>query len=209
MTITAEDLTRREVIYCASTLVWELSQRMDCLDAEDAEILIDLGTSSRDFEEAAADAGWEQVQDPTWMLFSDGHALRVFRDGTEDDNWSRLASEIDYDETEYRSEATDQDICEAEGWEPLDDVAFFNLDTDQTSEAEDWEELCEEQGIEPDEREAYEHWIVTNWMGEKLEAKGETVREFMGLTLWARGTTGQAVYLDDVIQEIAGDLNRD
>ena len=208
MTITPEDLTRREVVYCVSSLVWELSQRMDCLDAEDAEILLDLGTSSRDYEEAATEAGWERAQDPTWMFFTDGHALRVFRDGTEDDNWSRLAEEIDYDTELYLDEETDQEICESEGWELLDDVAFFNQDTDETSEADDWEGLCEEQGIEPYEREAYEHWIVSNWMGERLSEKGETVREFMGLTIWARGTTGQAVYMDGVIQEIARDLNR-
>ena len=53
----------------------------------------------------------------------------------------------------------------------------------------------------------FEHWIVTNWLADKLEAKGETiVRDFYGLTIWARSTTGQVIYMDWVIQQVYQDL---
>lgn len=61
---------------------------------------------------------------------------------------------------------------------------------------------------EPDGCECLEHWLVTDWLAEKLEAKGEAVtRDSLGLTVWGRCTSGQAIYADHVIQEIARDLD--
>jgi hypothetical protein len=73
----------------------------------------------------------------------------------------------------------------------------------------DWQELCEAEGIEPYDREVFEHWIVSDWLADKLEAKGEKVdRDFAGLTVWARTTTGQAIYMDSVIEAITAELNK-
>jgi hypothetical protein len=53
------------------------------------------------------------------------------------------------------------------------------------------------------EREAYEHWIVSDWLADKLEERGEMiVRDFLGLTIWGRCTSGQAILLDGVICDI-------
>lgn len=59
--------------------------------------------------------------------------------------------------------------------------------------------------FEPDEEieKAYEHWIISNWLADKLEAKGEMVtKDFLGLTIWGRTCTGQSIMLDGVIREI-------
>lgn len=72
----------------------------------------------------------------------------------------------------------------------------------------DWEGLCAKHGIEPYDREVLEHWIVSDWLADKLIEKGEKVdKEFQGMCVWARTTAGQAIYTDVVIQEIAGELN--
>ena len=77
-------------------------------------------------------------------------------------------------------------------------------------QADTAQEACEMDGIEPYEREVFEHWIVSRWLGEKLAAKGEKVDfDFAGLVIWARTTTGQAIYMDHVIQQIAKDLAND
>lgn len=79
----------------------------------------------------------------------------------------------------------------------------------EDSFADDWRELCEEQGIDADDyrREIYEHWIVSDWFATKLESKGERIlRDFFGLTVWGRSTTGQAILLDSVIREIASEM---
>ncbi len=55
--------------------------------------------------------------------------------------------------------------------------------------------------------EVFEHWLVSSWLGKKLKEKGETVEEdFMGLVVWCRCTTGQAIYIDYVIQQIYNEL---
>lgn len=53
---------------------------------------------------------------------------------------------------------------------------------------------------ESDYEEAYEHWVVSDWLARKLAEKGEMIlRGFMGLTIWGRTCTGQAIKLDSVI----------
>ena len=57
------------------------------------------------------------------------------------------------------------------------------------------------------EVEVLEHWLVTDWLGEKLKAKGETVEEdFYGLTIWGRCTSGMGIAYDSVIKEIYEEL---
>lgn len=53
-------------------------------------------------------------------------------------------------------------------------------------------------------QEVCEWWRVDSWLCEKLEEKGEVVIPHMNL--WGRGTTGQAILLDDVISRICEDL---
>lgn len=67
-----------------------------------------------------------------------------------------------------------------------------------------WRDLCEGEDIEPYYRKVYEHWAVSSWLADKLIAHGEKVdKDFAGMCVWARTTTGQAIYADDVIERIA------
>ena len=60
-----------------------------------------------------------------------------------------------------------------------------------------------------DEREILEHWIVSDWLAKKLLEQGETVDEdFADLAIWGRKTHGQAIELDDVMQDICDAINR-
>lgn len=73
--------------------------------------------------------------------------------------------------------------------------------------ADDAEEFCHANRLDPYDREVYEHWIVSNWLANKLTAKGEKCdKDFAGLVVWARCTTGQSIACDGVMQEIACDL---
>lgn len=72
------------------------------------------------------------------------------------------------------------------------------------------QEACELDDIEPYQRDVYEHWSVSAWLADKLEARGEKVdRDFAGMNVWARTTTGQAILLDSVIEAIWRDLHAD
>ncbi len=63
---------------------------------------------------------------------------------------------------------------------------------------------CKEHDInEPYAREIFEHWAVTDWFADKLEAAGEKVdRDFAGLNIWGRTTTGQSMTMDGVVQRV-------
>jgi hypothetical protein len=70
------------------------------------------------------------------------------------------------------------------------------------------ETLCTENNLEPYQREVYEHWFVSHWFADLLAEQGEKVdKDFAGLCIWARTTTGQAISGDAVIERIAAKLN--
>ena len=52
-----------------------------------------------------------------------------------------------------------------------------------------------------------EVYLVSSWFGKKLAEKGENVWILsLGENLWGRRTSGQAIWLDGVVQEIADEV---
>jgi hypothetical protein len=52
--------------------------------------------------------------------------------------------------------------------------------------------------------ETFEYWAVSDWLRYKLREQSEIVVDVgMGLYVWCRGTTGQAIKLDACIEAIA------
>ena len=51
--------------------------------------------------------------------------------------------------------------------------------------------------------EVLEWWLIDSWLAERLRQEGEVVIEEYGCYWWGRSTSGQAIYLDSVIQKIA------
>lgn len=95
-------------------------------------------------------------------------------------------------------------ICDPNGDFVSDDEGTIDPTMDSA-----WRSVCDLRNIEPYQREVYEHWIVSDWLADKLEARGEKVdRDFAGMTIWARTTTGQAIYADGVMEDIAAEVNR-
>lgn len=89
------------------------------------------------------------------------------------------------------------------GWTFKDGFVGRDDGTEDAAVVDSWQEACELDNIEPYAREVYEHWAVTDWFADKLEAAGEKVdRDFANLIIWARTTCGQALKADDVIQRI-------
>ena len=158
MTVTAEQLVRREVHYCVSALVSTLACSGYDGKARDMNELCDqayeLSMPIDDWEEAAVQEGWSR-----------GH---------------------------------------------VGEVKFPMWGKDGAGESfESAQDLCEEHDIEPYQREVFEHWIVSDWLADKLIEHGEKVdKDFAGLTVWARTTTGQGIASDSVIEAIVAELNR-
>ena len=152
--ITTDQLVDREVHYCVSHLISELSLALEHGEWEYPLFALHLGP--KDYESAAHDEGW--------------------------------------------------------GGSHLDDGSLVSWNNDADIEADergDWQDICEDYDIEPYFNDVLEHWIVSDWLADKLIAKGETVdKDFMGLTIWGRTTSGQGIAQDYVIQQIHEELVR-
>lgn len=71
----------------------------------------------------------------------------------------------------------------------------------------DCQDLCDYIHEDPFAIEALEHYIVSDWLADKLEEQGEMVLcDFLGLNIWGRTTSGQAIILDGIMQRIAEGL---
>lgn len=70
-------------------------------------------------------------------------------------------------------------------------------------EYEEIANLCEtdEDGNETD-KEVFEWYCVSNWLGEHLKEYGEVVLVSYGQAWWGRTCTGQAIILDGTIQAV-------
>ena len=65
------------------------------------------------------------------------------------------------------------------------------------------ESLLEELQNLDENSEIMEWWLVTPYMAELLKEKGEVILEAYGCCWWGRQISGQALYMDWVIQKIA------
>lgn len=85
------------------------------------------------------------------------------------------------------------------------DKVYINLKDDSFDYAVcDWEELAENQGIdlEMEPLETLEYWAITPWLASKLDNTVET----LGMHIWGRTCSGQAIALDSDIQDLAVEL---
>lgn len=56
--------------------------------------------------------------------------------------------------------------------------------------------------------EIYEIWIVSAWLHRQLDIRGEIVWEWNDVYFWGRMCTGQAIYMDRIIEEVVASLER-
>ena len=55
------------------------------------------------------------------------------------------------------------------------------------------------------EEEIFEWWLVSPYLARELKEQGEVIIDALGCHWWGRTTSGQAIYMDGVIQKIAGE----
>jgi len=223
-------LVYREVYHNISMLVSHFLQNHEALNGSGFgyDEILDL-CESRDYEEAARDEGWQKYSDGFYVEADYQYYLSInlqergllhvsvhkqeypeqgtngatvwHFNGTEDEAAEVIGIDIT-DPDELQEHLLEIGILE-EGAE-LHDNELCNW---ETSEAEDWQKLCEEEGIEPHIDEVFEHYVVSPWFIRKLDEKGENVTDdFFGMNVWGRGCTGQAIMMDGVIAEIAIDM---
>ena len=64
--------------------------------------------------------------------------------------------------------------------------------------------LISEEYLYPFADDVMEWWLIDSWLAERLKEQGEIIIKELGCRWWGRLTSGQAIYMDGVIQEICG-----
>lgn len=143
-------------------------------------------------------------------LTGEGRALAAL-DISDDEIYS-ITSQSDWKTpvTEYLQSADAETVADVVEYFPgVDQDGFPDASTALIAHLEEtdaWQECADYCGIDPDTVEAYEHWIVDSWFARELESHGEMIaRDFLGLTIWGRTTTGQSISMDHVVLTIARD----
>lgn len=101
-----------------------------------------------------------------------------------------------------------QESAEENGWSQGSDGKIRTwCEAYGNREVDSWEDACSEDNILPYEREIFSFYVVSSFLADDLEDKGEVVlRDFYGLDIWGRTIFGQAISLDHVIQNIYDEL---
>lgn len=72
---------------------------------------------------------------------------------------------------------------------------------------EEYQWVCSQFDLEPENDEVYEHWVVSERFGDELKNQGLTVFEFGNMLIWGRGTTGMSISLDYCVRRIVMKLS--
>lgn len=191
----ADGLAGREVCYCVSSLIYALREVFEQLD--DSEEYMNLVGGKPDFEEAVRefimnDASLDELEEVAdsfgyWSDVLDGVGYTTgYVDHFEEHRYSDEIEAMTLEEWLSTS-------FNAEG-RRLRELVFNLID--------DYPAMCNDYGLEPEYLEIYEHWCVTDWFADKLRKRGEVVEDYLGLTIWGRPTTGQAISMDEVVRDI-------
>jgi len=90
-------------------------------------------------------------------------------------------------------------------------VVSYEVYANQTSLVNDllkdgrisWDKVYSKRSGNDEGTEILEWWLISNDLARMLKGEDEVVIEKYGCNWWGRTTTGQAVYMDLVIEEVA------
>jgi len=234
MTFSVDQLVEREVIYSISMMMYELAKNPEALPSEYQEDMIDAWRGVPDYEEAAIQEGWTEKNGEIFKPVKNQYFLsvnlqergqvyvdvRAIESPEQDDGktiWEFSGSEEEAVGLDGSESFDVTDCSEVEsylierGIIPQGSDVWDSADSADFETADSWEEACDIDRIEPYEPEVFEHWIVSRYLADRLEEKGERIiRDFLGFdAIWCRTTTGQAISMDGVIEEIHREMIAD
>lgn len=89
----------------------------------------------------------------------------------------------------------------------LDNIENLYITDEATAKNFGYDSLEAMQDAGEDQQEIYEWWFVTKWLYEDLREAGEPVINSDYGYLWGRTCTGQAIYMDGIIEQIYDQLD--
>ena len=170
----AEMYCERDVLCCDSSLV-------DALQKTDLE-----GFQIDDLENLYPDPSEWDVDECREWLDDQGHTPPL-----DEDEIMEIARTL---RDEHDSQMSDDTLKEKGHF------AYIMAEAEEELAVDDWREAVTEQA---DAAEVYEWWRVTSWLLSELRDIGEVVIDNDYGEWWGRGTTGQGLTMDGVLQKIA------
>ncbi len=179
---------RRNVLYCVSTLICKVREIAESDD--DYDTYLNLTSGKPDYEEAARafimdDADLDDLEN---IADQNGWWPNVLTD-------LGVPETVDVDEWFKANRDVEGRVRQAV-WDITDD-----------SDGTKW--VCETFNLDPEYQEIFEHYIVDRYFGARLKERGEIVEDYLGMLIWGRTTTGQAISMDGVIEEMVRGLDED
>lgn len=195
----AEELVRQNVHYCVSYLIGAIARPQ----GRNADLFSVCEALGLDYD----DDLMPLLEITDYESAADDHVDSMDAD--------ELRSYLESVDVEFIDDADDDDDDTPEEDRLVDQLStslgdLRSLAKNYLYDNDEHQKFCGEFDLEANHDEVYEHWIVDNWFAGKLEERGHPIaRDFLGLTIWGRPTTGQSLSLDSVILEIANDLLKD
>lgn len=181
-------LVDREVIHCCSSLVSHFASHTEaCVDGVDYDDVLSLCTGK----------GWEEPGIEYLDCMDRDELLEWMLDN--DFALPNANGELDNTLTD---EEVDEDVAIDAGGRLTDD----ELRAMVKASAMDWQLFCDRFRVDQYDIDVLEHWCVTSWFQGKLSERGEVVGDLLDFNIWGRTCSGQAIYIDLVIAEIAAEM---
>jgi len=95
----------------------------------------------------------------------------------------------------------DWDLTESQWYQDLFSQYEEDFDIWKTDEDYDGTNYCPSEP-EPELREPFEFWIVSDFFAQKLKEEGALLTKHWGFWIWGRETTGQSILIDYIFQKI-------
>lgn len=157
---------------------------------------------------------WAKITGTPWLFAHSDDSLATVREWIEENitptnilDWARFKSLEGGLEDWGAQTLFDLVTGYGTGWEEITD---FRFDATISDDEDRWEEEIEKakdyirDNATP--REPLEWWAVSSWLGQELKNRGYIIVDVGGgLVIWGRETSGQAIFMDGVIEAITVD----
>ena len=175
-----------------------------------------------DLEQITDEYAWwndivEAVTNPSYSLFRP-YVVEYRDENGDEETFECWATDLGHAKEECLDSYRDAEITgvELDDTQSIDDWCDNNAGLLDAIRQKVWEIVdieggaygwvCDNFGLDPEYGEIYEYWIVSDWLGRKLSERGHIVENYLGMTIWGRGCTGQMISMDGVMEQICNDL---
>lgn len=223
MTLTKSEILADETLFQRACSAYVDHNVMYCVSSLMSPIGQDIETAAKLFDEDYEDMmSWFVVED--WET-----PVLDYIESADLDDLERIADMVGYwsdvigdiptaiekedDDGDTYYEVLDMGIIDSDEDDANRAALEASIDTIRTrvkdliTTDDEYREIAEDFGLDPEQHEVYEHWLVDRYFARELEDHGERTFGFCNLVIWGRCATGQSISMDYVVRQIVRELD--